>query len=148
MSNNNFFLRTLDPKLITISLRRPLESTLVQTWTFSEEPIIKIGRASDNDVILHSSVVSRYHVELRYLNNQWKLISFGNNGTYLQGKLVKEAVVEDGTIIGLALSGPQLQINLGLTAQALNPNQVSVHHPLSNQSLGQPRNTFIREPDA
>jgi pSer/pThr/pTyr-binding forkhead associated (FHA) protein len=92
--------------------------------------------------------VSRYHVELRYLNNQWKLISFGNNGTYLQGKLVKEAVVEDGTIIGLALSGPQLQINLGLTAQALNPNQVSVHHPLSNQSLGQPRNTFIREPDA
>jgi hypothetical protein len=82
------------------------------------------------------------------LNNQWKLISFGNNGTYVQGKLVKEVVVEDGTIIGLALSGPQLQINLGLTAQGLKPNQVSVHHSVSNKSLGQPNNTFIRKPDA
>ena len=83
MDREAFFGATLTPREVTISLRRPDQSTPIQKWTFENEKIIKIGRAADNHVILHSSVVSRYHAEVRHMATHWKLISLGNNGTYL-----------------------------------------------------------------
>jgi len=97
--------------VITIILLHPQDSTPVQSWTFEQEPLIRIGRGTDNHVVLYSAVVSRYHAELRQANQKWEIVNIGANGTYLDSQRLAEAVpIVDGTIIRLAKSGPKLQI--------------------------------------
>lgn len=98
--------------MITLSLLHPLHKTPVQSWSFDQEPVIRIGRSTDNHVVLYSAVVSRYHVEVHHLDSGWVVKSIGTNGTYLEGRRIAEAPVEDGIIIRLARSGPNIQINM------------------------------------
>ncbi|WP_421655447.1 protein kinase domain-containing protein [Leptothermofonsia sp. ETS-13] len=99
--------------VITLTLLHPIHLTPVQNWTFEHEPVIRIGRSTDNHVILYSAVVSRHHVELRQINSHWEIVNLGANGTYLDGKRVTQVPVEDGVIIRLARSGPNIQIHIG-----------------------------------
>jgi serine/threonine-protein kinase len=62
-------------------------------------------------VILYSAVVSRHHVEIHRTEHGWRVKSLGTNGTYLDGKRIDEIPVEDGIIIRLARSGPNIQIH-------------------------------------
>jgi pSer/pThr/pTyr-binding forkhead associated (FHA) protein len=84
----------------------------MQTWKFPSESVIKIGRASDNHVILYSSVVSRHHAELRQNSHGWEVVSLGTNGTYLEDKRIDAASVVDGAIVRIASSGPKLQVRI------------------------------------
>ncbi|AFY67950.1 FHA domain-containing protein [Geitlerinema sp. PCC 7407] len=102
--------------MITLTLLHPIQSIPVQSWTFEHEPIVRIGRATDNHVVLYSAVVSRHHVELRGQGSQWEVVNLGTNGTYLDGKRVDRMSVVDGAIIRLARSGPNIQIRLGAGA--------------------------------
>lgn len=99
--------------VITLSLLHPVHKNPVQHWTFEEGAVIRIGRSTENDVILYSAVVSRHHVELRQTNSGWEIINLGTNGTYLEGKRISQVPAEDGTVIRLARSGPNIQINMG-----------------------------------
>ena len=94
--------------------------------------MIRIGRSTDNHVILYSAVVSRHHVELRRTGKGWEIMSLGTNGTYLDGKRITQIVAENGVIIRLARSGPNIQIRMGaerqdkiqaLLANKYSPNQ-------------------------
>ena len=97
--------------MITIILVHPQHSTPIQSWKFEHEAVISIGRAADNQVVLYSAVVSRYHAQLRQANKSWEIVNLGANGTYLEGqRLTESAPVVDGAIVRLAQSGPQLQI--------------------------------------
>jgi len=98
--------------VITITLLHPVQSTPVQNWTFQHEPVIRVGRAADNHVILYSAVVSRYHVELRQAGNRWEVVSLGSNGTFLDGQQVQQAPLVDGAILRIARSGPSIQVHL------------------------------------
>ena len=98
--------------VITLTLLHPLQSVPVQSWTFEPESVIRIGRSTDNEVILYSAVVSRHHVELRRNGSEWEIVSLGANGTYLEGKRITQMPVEDGMIIRLASSGPKIQIHI------------------------------------
>lgn len=102
--------------MITLLLLHPLKRNPVQSWSFESEPIIRIGRSTDNHVILYSAVVSRHHVELRQVGNNWEIVNLGTNGTYLDGKRITKVPVVDGAIIRLARSGPNIQIRLGTEA--------------------------------
>jgi pSer/pThr/pTyr-binding forkhead associated (FHA) protein len=133
--------------IITVSLRQPYRSTPVQKWTFEGEPAIKIGRAADNHVVLHSSVVSRHHVEIQYIGNHWEIISLGNNGTYLDGALITQVPVVDGMVISLAISGPQLQINLGETAQKPLQKTVPKKRSVPQEENRTERETFLFHTD-
>jgi pSer/pThr/pTyr-binding forkhead associated (FHA) protein len=75
--------------------------------------VVRVGRAVDNDVVLYSAVVSRYHVELRAKESNWEVVSIGANGTYFEGKLIDQVPVTDGMVFRLASSGPQIQVRLG-----------------------------------
>jgi pSer/pThr/pTyr-binding forkhead associated (FHA) protein len=97
--------------VITLSLLHPLHKTPVQSWSFEQEDVIRVGRSTDNDVVLYSAVVSRHHVELHRTESGWDIKSIGTNGTYLDGHRIAEAPVADGMIIRLARSGPNIQIN-------------------------------------
>ncbi|NJR65463.1 MAG: FHA domain-containing protein [Leptolyngbyaceae cyanobacterium CRU_2_3] len=99
--------------MITLSLLHPIRQVPVQVWTFSDESVIRIGRSTDNQVILYSAVVSRHHVELRRVGSGWEIINLGTNGTYLGGKLITQAPVQNGAVIRLARSGPNIQIRMG-----------------------------------
>lgn len=140
MNRNLLSLRAnLVPRVITVSLRQPNQSIPLQKWTFENQPVIKIGRSPDNHVILHSSVVSRHHLELRHIATSWQLINYGNNSVYLDGEAITSVPVVDGMIIRIALSGPQLQLNFGFTDQTprqktlppRNRNESSPAKPLS-----------------
>lgn len=98
--------------MITLSLLHPLNKKPVQHWTFDEDSVIRIGRSTENQVVLYSAVVSRHHVELRQTDAGWEIVNLGTNGTYLDGKRVAQAVAEDGIVIRLARSGPNIQINI------------------------------------
>jgi serine/threonine-protein kinase len=98
--------------VITLTLLHPDQLTPVQHWTFETEPILRIGRSTDNHVVLYSAVVSRYHVEVQQIDSVWQVMSLGANGTYLDGKRIVQVPVQDGMIIRLARSGPNIQIQL------------------------------------
>jgi pSer/pThr/pTyr-binding forkhead associated (FHA) protein len=98
--------------VITLTLLHPLQSVPVQSWTFEPESVIRIGRSTDNEVILYSAVVSRHHVEIRRNVSGWEIVSLGANGTYIDGKRITQMPVEDGMIIRLASSGPKIQIHI------------------------------------
>jgi pSer/pThr/pTyr-binding forkhead associated (FHA) protein len=97
--------------VITLSLLHPLHKTPVQHWSFDQESVIRIGRSSDNNVILYSAVVSRHHVAIHRIDHGWRVKSLGTNGTYIDGRRFDEIPVEDGIIIRLARSGPNIQIH-------------------------------------
>ncbi|HBB35094.1 MAG TPA: phosphopeptide-binding protein [Cyanobacteria bacterium UBA8803] len=98
--------------MITLTLLHPLQSVPVQSWPFESESVIRIGRSTDNDVILYSAVVSRHHVELRRNGSSWEIVSLGANGTYIDGKRITQMPVVNGMIVRLASSGPKIQIHL------------------------------------
>lgn len=100
--------------MITIILLHPQNSTAIQSWTFKDESVIRIGRATDNDVVLLSAVVSRHHAELRQTKKHWEIMNLGANGTYLNDEFLTETVpLVDGGILRLAISGPKLQVRFG-----------------------------------
>jgi serine/threonine protein kinase len=99
--------------VITLTLLHPVQSTPVQSWSFEHDPVVRIGRAVDNHVVLYSAVVSRYHVEVRFTDNQWEVVNLGTNGTYLDGKRVHQAPLLTGNIMRLARSGPNIQVSIG-----------------------------------
>lgn len=108
-----------------------MQSIPVQSWTFEHEPIVRIGRSTDNHVILYSAVVSRHHVEIRQMETGWEIVNLGANGTYLEGRRITKVSVEDGVIIRLARSGPNVQVHLGVKGVD------TVHSELGEKTVGQ-----------
>ena len=76
--------------MITLTLLHPTTTTPIQSWTFETTTTIRIGRSTDNEVVLYSAVVSRHHLEIRYEKNHWQIVNLGTNGTYIEGKLVSQ----------------------------------------------------------
>lgn len=119
---------TLAPvKVIKIILLHPQASTPVQSWTFENKSVIRIGRATDNQVVLYSAVVSRHHAEVQQVNGKWQIVNLGANGTYLDNQRIPEAAaIADGDIFRLAQSGPRLQIRF--EAVPLQPKESMSSH--------------------
>ncbi|MFF9213210.1 MULTISPECIES: FHA domain-containing protein [unclassified Streptomyces] len=77
---------------------------------------VRIGRASDNDLVLDDLVVSRRHAELRHLpDGTYEIADLGShNGTFLNGRPIEVATIGQGDIVGIghfafSLVGDQLQ---------------------------------------
>ncbi|MFB7928479.1 MULTISPECIES: FHA domain-containing protein [Streptomyces] len=77
---------------------------------------VRIGRATDNDLVIDDLVVSRRHAELRALpDGTYQITDLGShNGTYLNGSAVTSAPVGQGDIVGIGhsvfcLVGDELQ---------------------------------------
>ncbi len=127
--------------MITLTLLHPIQSVPVQSWPFDTESVIRIGRSTDNDVVLYSAVVSRHHVEIRRNNSDWEVVSLGANGTYIDGKQIERSPVVDGIIIRLASSGPKIQIRINNDSGSKAKGDKEKRR--QSQEREQTRDTFI-----
>ena len=129
--------------VITLTLLHPLQSIPVQNWTFQPKSVIRIGRSTDNEVILYSAVVSRRHVEIRPNGSDWEVVNLGANGTYIDGKRVNKTLAADGMIIRLASSGPKIQIRLGSQEYEENKKNANSKNLASSKLKGSVNDTLI-----
>ncbi len=107
--------------VISLTLLHSQQTLPCQQWCFEDKSVIT-GRALDNDVVIYSAVVSRYHLELhRISGNYWKIVNLGTNGTYVNEagvcssslRPIAQVPVIDGMVIRLASSGPRIKIQKG-----------------------------------
>ena len=67
-----------------ITVRGPTDPAIAYVL---EGPVIQIGRASSNDLVLHDPEASRQHLEIRHQSGGWWVSDRGSrNGTLLDGR--------------------------------------------------------------
>ena len=102
--------------MVIFTLLEPQTNQPLQQWQFPQQSTIRIGRAQNNDIVLHGYFqVSRQHLELKLLdakNQKWQLSSTGTNGTLVDNVFVTEAILEHGNLIRLAENGPTFKFEL------------------------------------
>jgi hypothetical protein len=100
--------------------RRTLQLIDGEGLRFALEPelgIVRLGRAADNDVVLPSQRVSRYHAQLRWLEASWLMYDLeSTNGTWVDDAQVtaaKPRAIKPGSVLRLgdhelniAMDGP------------------------------------------
>ncbi len=107
------------PLRVVLTLLHPQNRAPLRQWQFDHETIIWIGRAPTNQVVLAEAVVSRQHLELRYVEAQpgselgqvgasWQLINHSNNGTFIEGDAIAQKILGNDTLIQLSQNGPIL----------------------------------------
>jgi|694.fasta_scaffold06150_7 hypothetical protein len=131
--------------MLILSLLDPQQSQVIQQWRFEQEPLVRIGRAYDNQVVINSDLISRYHLEIHQIQpQQWQLISKGANGTFFQGKRIEQLILSSSIDIQLAQGGPRLKFELLPTAK-IETLQISAIAQSPNPELP---NSFSNEPDS
>ena len=114
--------------VIIVSLLHPTQSVPTQSWTFTDENAVSIGRATNNSVVLYSAVVSRHHVELRRNESGWRVVNMSTNGTYSSdGQPISKAIATDGMVFRLATSGPRIQLSWSDSANLDQPVIIDEH---------------------
>ena len=102
--------------MVIFTLLEPQTNHPLQQWEFEDRELIRIGRAQNNDIVLHGYFqVSRQHLELTLVDTQqekWQLISRGTNGTLINNEFVTEAAVNHDDLIRLAENGPVFKFEL------------------------------------
>jgi serine/threonine protein kinase, bacterial len=102
--------------MVILTLLESQTNQPLNSWEFAEAITIRIGRAQDNDIVLKGYFqVSRKHIELTILNNQWHLSSSGTNGTFVNNTLVEQIILQDRDLIRLAENGPLFRFELPKT---------------------------------
>ena len=71
---------------------------------------ISIGRNPDSSVCfpVDMTALSRRHAEIRRVGNQFMLTDCSANGTFLNGKKIKEASLKDGDVLEFSEGGPKV----------------------------------------
>jgi len=104
----------LNDAVITISLLDQLRGDAIQSWEFDAVPLIRIGRADTNDVVLNDARVSRVHGELSHNEDGWSIAPLGQHGIAIGGQAIDRATpVAHETVLRLAASGPYLEFRVG-----------------------------------
>ena len=66
-------------------------------------PLIKIGRRSDNNIILEDPRVSRSHAQIKLINDQFVIFDMNSTGgTFVNGQLTSRSVLNPGDAVSLA----------------------------------------------
>ena len=68
-----------------------------------DKDIVNIGRMEDNDIVLRSAHVSRYHVQIRHEEGVHRLVDLkSTSGTSVNGQQVTEKPLSPGDVISMA----------------------------------------------
>ncbi len=97
--------------------------------------VLRIGRASDNEVVVADLSVSRYHAELRRSPRGFEIVDLeSHNGTYLNGQRISAAPVTERDMIGIGpatfqLVGEELQEFIDTGDVSLSAQNLTVRLP-------------------
>ena len=83
------------------------------TKVHSVSNVVRIGRSSDNDVVVNDLLVSRHHAELRSDSGQaWRIVDLSShNGTFVNGQRVSSAPLAEDDVV--MLGRQQLRLRRG-----------------------------------
>ncbi|NRB08282.1 MAG: protein kinase [Richelia sp.] len=100
--------------MVSLILLESQKQVPLQQWYFENKSVIRVGRSTDNDVVLTDNLVSRHHLEIRCNTNGngWQVVSHGTNGTFLNGVLILQSPLADNSLLQLAKGGPMLQFQM------------------------------------
>lgn len=71
--------------------------------------VTTIGRASDNDIVIHEPEVSRHHARIEYRNGYFEIVDLGStNGTMVNRKRVDRRRLNDGDEVSLGTARLEL----------------------------------------
>ena len=74
-------------------------------------PLIGIGRASDNDVIVDDPMVSRHHCQLKLQHGAYSFTDLGSrNGSFVNGQAVNQVALGPGDIIQIGDTQIEFQV--------------------------------------
>ncbi len=108
---------------------------------FSED-CISIGRHPSCSVCFTSKdlvSVSRNHAEITREGNQFKLVDQSTNGTYLNGKKVKEAYLKDGDVLEFSEGGPKVSF----IAKVVDASHTSLYSGATNDNTDVIRDEIV-----
>jgi serine/threonine protein kinase, bacterial len=97
--------------VLTLALLNPDDRTTIQNWTLKPDSVVRIGRSLDNQIILQSTLVSRFHCEVKSRLDggvlRWSLTNRGKNGTLVNGiEIQRPVILKHGDLIQLSPKGP------------------------------------------
>jgi pSer/pThr/pTyr-binding forkhead associated (FHA) protein len=96
---------------VTLELLDPASSLPIQSWSFPDRPLIRIGRAEENDVVIVHPFVSRFHAQLQFRDADWQVVNLGTNGTLIRNQKVAWSPLVAGSIFQLGPQGPRLRFH-------------------------------------
>jgi RsiW-degrading membrane proteinase PrsW (M82 family) len=93
-----------------------------QPYAFQPGQVVRIGRASDNEVVVGDPAVSRKHAQLSWAPEGWVFENVGQAPTFQAGQSVTRVVVSQGVELTLGSGhGPVLRIEPSPAAAAQPP---------------------------
>ena len=104
---------------VSVLLLDSAQGKPIQTWRFSDEREITIGREDGRDIVISDPHVSRHHVTLFAGDECWTLVSCGRHGTLIDNRVVAEAPLRSGVVFRLGPTGPMLRFELGKPATSV-----------------------------
>lgn len=96
---------------VMVDLLDPATGHVVQVWYVASQPVIRIGRDADQDIVIADPYVSRQHAELRNVNGNWRLFSIGRHGVLVNGERITETSALNGIRFRLGTEGPTLRFS-------------------------------------
>ncbi|MGC9398120.1 MAG: FHA domain-containing protein [Anaerolineae bacterium] len=115
-----------------------------------DRPLLTLGRATDNDIVLPLKYVSNHHGRLEHSGGHWRYVDLNStNGTYLNGKRVSSARLRQGDILRIGdIQGNSLSLTFKSPAQQHHQLPQGTIH-LGQMQLGtQPTLLIGRDPQA
>jgi pSer/pThr/pTyr-binding forkhead associated (FHA) protein len=105
------------------------------------QPEVFIGRSATCQVCFPKdlAIISRVHARIVREGNRFMLVDQSTNGTFVNGKQVKEAILKDGDVILFAEGGPKVsfltQIMEGTADAAESVQPAAISAPISPELL-------------
>lgn len=118
------------PPIIVVQLIHISGPLKGQIQEFSE-PKLSIGRYPSCQVQFPADLtsISRRHAEILREGNQFKLVDRSTNGTFVNGKRVKETLLKNGDVLAFSEGGPKLSF-LTQMKEAAADTEGAAHPPV------------------
>ena len=120
---------------VSVILLDSAQGQPIQTWRFTNQAEISIGREDGNDIVLSDPHVSRKHARLVAMDGTWMLISTGRHGTLVDDRLVAEKELYPGTVFRLGPTGPMLRFDRGKSPNAVSQTMDQISPDMLDQLI-------------